>query len=115
VLGAGLLLDDVLEQEVARIRVRALAVDGRAPARELRDVLVVLRGPRAELGAGQLALDPLFREWVEAAVRATTAASRRARNGLLLMDSSSSSVVNLMTHDPDSSQARSANATAREA
>src|SRR6266850_6341535 len=35
VLGAGFLLDDVLEQEVARVGVRALGVDGRAPAREL--------------------------------------------------------------------------------
>jgi len=49
VLDARLLLDDVLEQEVARVGVGALGVDGRAPARELRDVLVVLADPGTEL------------------------------------------------------------------
>jgi len=51
VLGARLFLDDVLQQEVARAGIEAVAVDGRAPAGELRDVLVVLRRPRAELVA----------------------------------------------------------------
>src|SRR5207244_3773918 len=68
VLGSRLLLDDVLEQEVARVRVRALAVHGGAPPRELRHVLVVLRRPRAELGARQLALHPLLGERVQPAV-----------------------------------------------
>src|SRR3989441_3098192 len=67
-LGSRLLLDEVLEQEVARIRVRALAVHGGAPPRELRHVLVVLRRPRAELGARQLALHPLLGERVQPAV-----------------------------------------------
>src|SRR2546425_4969398 len=68
VLGSRLLLDDVLEQEVARVRVRALAVHGGAPPRELRHVLVVLCRPRAELGARQLALHPLLGERVQPAV-----------------------------------------------
>src|SRR3989475_11443120 len=67
VLGSRLLLDDVLEQEVARVRVRALAVHGGAPPRELRHVLVVLCRPRAELGARQLALHPLLGERVQPA------------------------------------------------
>ena len=68
VLGAGFLLDDVLEQEVARVRIRAVAVDGGAPPRELRHVLVVLADPGAELGAGQLAIDPLLGEGIDAAM-----------------------------------------------
>src|SRR5436309_2185427 len=68
VLGAGLFLDDVLEQEVPRVRIRALAVYGGAPARELRDVLVMLRRPGAELGTRELTLHPLLREGVQAAV-----------------------------------------------
>ena len=60
--------NDVLEQEIPRVRIRALSVDGRAPARELRDVLVVLRGPRAELRPRQLPLDPLLGEGVHPAV-----------------------------------------------
>src|SRR4029077_17876563 len=68
VLGAGLLLDDVLEQEVPRVAVRALGVDGRAPSGKLRDVLVMLGRPRSELGARQLTLHPLLRERVETAV-----------------------------------------------
>src|SRR2546422_215266 len=59
VLGPRLLLDDVLQQKVARVRVRALSVHRRAPARELGDVLVVLARPRPELGSGQLAVAPL--------------------------------------------------------
>src|SRR5215470_6884886 len=68
VLGAGLLLDDVLEQEVARVRVGAAAVDGRAPAGELRDVLVVLANPGAELPASQLPVYPLLGEGIHATV-----------------------------------------------
>src|SRR3989449_1683608 len=68
VLGAGLFLDDVLEQEVPRVRIRALAVYGGAPARELRDVLVMLGRPGAELGTRELTLHPLLRERVQAAV-----------------------------------------------
>src|SRR5262249_19558556 len=68
VLRAGLFLDDVLQQEVPCVLVRAVAVDRRAPARELRDVLVVLRGPEAELGPRQLAVHPLLRERVHPAV-----------------------------------------------
>src|SRR6185437_1201112 len=68
VLGAGLLLDDVLEQEVPGVRIRAAAVHDRAPPRELRDVLVVLADPLAELGAGQLSVDPLLGDRVQPAV-----------------------------------------------
>src|SRR2546428_11107180 len=68
VLGAGLFLDDVLEQEVPRVRIRALAVDGGAPTRELRDVLVMLGRPGAELGTREITLHPLLRERVQAAV-----------------------------------------------
>src|SRR3989442_1678752 len=68
VLGARFLLDDGLEQEVARVGVGALGVDGRAPARELRDVLVVLTDPGAELLPRELAAHPALREGVHAAV-----------------------------------------------
>jgi hypothetical protein len=68
VLGPRLLLDDVLEQEIARVGVGALGVDGRAPARELRHVLVVLAHPGAELVSRQLALHPRLGERVQAAV-----------------------------------------------
>src|SRR5213595_124163 len=44
------------------------SVHGGAPPRELRHVLVVLRRPRAELGARQLALHPLLGERVQPAV-----------------------------------------------
>src|SRR2546426_12417440 len=92
VLGSRLLLDDVLEQEVARVRVRALAVHGGAPPRELRHVLVVLRRPRAELGARQLALHPLLGERVQPAVpgidgglELLTERARRGHGRLLFM------------------------------
>src|SRR5206468_12979519 len=68
VLGARFLLDDVLEQEVARVGVGAVGVDGRAPERELRDVLVVLTDPGAELLPRELAAHPALREGVQAAV-----------------------------------------------
>ena len=68
VLGAGLFLDDVLEQEIPRVRIRAPAVHRGAPARELRDVLIVLGRPRPELGPRQLAFHPLLRERIQAAV-----------------------------------------------
>src|SRR4029453_1887257 len=68
VLNAAILLDDVLEQEGARLGVGSIAVPRRAPAGELRDVLVVLADPRSELGAGQLAVDPLLGERVHPAV-----------------------------------------------
>jgi len=45
VLGAGFFLDDVLEQEIARVGVRALTVHRGAPAGKLRDVLMVLGRP----------------------------------------------------------------------
>src|SRR5436189_1743678 len=56
VLHAGFLLDDVLQQEVTRVGVRTFRVDGGTPARELRDVLVVLGRPGAELRPRELAL-----------------------------------------------------------
>src|SRR5215831_19247525 len=68
VLHARLLLDDVLEQEIARVRVRALRVYRGAPPRELRHVLVVLTRPRAELLAAELALDPFLGERIQPAV-----------------------------------------------
>src|SRR5712691_10314630 len=43
-------------------------VYGGAPARELRDVLVMLGRPGAELGTRELTLHPLLRERVQAAV-----------------------------------------------
>src|SRR5262250_3914216 len=68
VLHSRLLLDDVLEQEIARVRVRALRVHRGAPPRELRHVLVVLARPRAELLAAELALDPFLGERIHPAV-----------------------------------------------
>src|SRR5207244_3365150 len=68
VLGARFLLADGLEQEVARVGVGAVGVDGRAPARELRDVLIVLTDPGAELLPRELAAHPALREGVQAAV-----------------------------------------------
>src|SRR5262249_35260870 len=68
VLGPRFLLDDVLEQKVTRVRVRALGVDGRAPARELRDVLIVLAHPGAELLTRELTVDPALGERIHPAV-----------------------------------------------
>src|SRR6266536_3462721 len=68
VLDSRFLLDDVLEQKIAGVRVGALGIDGGAPPRELRDILVVLAGPRAELLAAQLSFDPLLGEGIHAAV-----------------------------------------------
>src|ERR1051326_2839292 len=68
VLHAALLLDDVLEQEIARVGVRASREDGRAPLRELANVLEVLAHPLAQLLPRQLAVDPRVRERVHAAV-----------------------------------------------
>src|SRR5205814_6350396 len=68
VLDARLLLDDVLEEEVARVGVGALGVDGRAPARELRDVLVMLADPGPELLPRELAAHPALGERIQPAV-----------------------------------------------
>src|SRR5215470_9315927 len=68
VLRTRFFFDDVLEQEITRVRVGALGVDGRAPARELRNVLVMLAHPRAELRARQLAVHPPLGERIHAAV-----------------------------------------------
>jgi hypothetical protein len=81
-----LLLDDVLEQEVAGVGIGALGVDGRAPAWELRHVLVVLAHPGAQLGSRELALHPLLGERIEAAVAGVDGilqlATERARFGV---------------------------------
>src|SRR5439155_19231038 len=50
------------------VRIGTLGVDGRAPARELRDVLVMLGGPTSQLRARELALRPLLGEGIHAAV-----------------------------------------------
>src|SRR5206468_10345410 len=68
VLHPRLLLDDVLEEKITGIRVGALRVHRGAPPSELRDVLVVLTGPGAELLAAQLALHPLLGEGIHPAV-----------------------------------------------
>jgi hypothetical protein len=91
VLGSGLFFDDVLEQEIPGVRIRALAVHRGAPARELRHVLVVLGRPRPELGAIQLAPDPLLRERIQAAVAGDDGgfeprAERALAHGFLLGD-----------------------------
>ena len=111
-LGARLFLDDVLEQEVAGVRIRALAVHGGAPAGELRDVLMVLGRPGAELRPRQLTLDPLLRERIQAAVPSA--------DGGLELDAEWAlahglppSVRNLMTYEPDPSQVSGSGSTAR--
>src|SRR3984893_12814273 len=68
VLDPRFLFHDVLQEEVSGIGIRALGVDGGAPARELRHVLVVLAGPRAQLSARQIPLHPFLREGIHAAV-----------------------------------------------
>ncbi len=86
-LHAALLLDDVLEQEVARVGVRAARVDGRAPLRELRRRTGSAGTPtapscvRVSPPLTHCSVNGFMRLW-----RALTACSSSARNGVALMD-----------------------------